>query len=119
MEIRVLRLDNERSLLRKLRARFASVDFIRQDPSDASELEEGVEDLIVIDTVKGIDRVTLFEELEEISPAKALQGSGEIMTLRMLLRLGTIHSVRLIAIPEDYAEDDAFEEICQIIDALM
>ncbi len=117
MEILVFGLENENALLARLRKRFASVGFRKYDVSE--ELENEERKLIVIDTVRGISKVTLVEDLEGISPAKALEGSGTLMTLRILLRIGSIDSVKVIAVPEGYPADAAFDEMSAIIELLI
>jgi hypothetical protein len=117
MEILVFGLANENSLLAKLRKRFPSVGFKKYDLSQ--ELENEDRKLVVIDTVRGISSVTLLDDLQCVSPAKALEGSGTLMTLRILLRIGSIESVKVIAVPEGYSEAAAFEEMSAILEELL
>ncbi|MEW6035105.1 MAG: hypothetical protein AB1529_00690 [Candidatus Micrarchaeota archaeon] len=116
MDILVFGLADEDSMLARLRKRFPDVGFRKFDISQ--ELDEESRRLVVIDTMKGIDRVTLLDDPGRLSPGKALEGSGSMMTLRILLRIGSLDSVKVIAVPEGYPQDDAFSEICAIIESL-
>ncbi len=116
MEILVFGLANEDRLLPRLRKRFPSIGFRKCDL--AQELESEERTLIVIDTLKGLERVTLLDDIGTVAPKKALEGSGVIMTLRILMRLGSIDSARVIGVPEGYPEEEAFEEMCAIISGL-
>ena len=113
MEILVFGLENENAVLSSLRKRFPSVGFKKCDLS--GELEEEGRRLVVIDTLKGLDRVMLVEDVHSISPGRAMDGSGTLMTLRILLKLGALESVRMIAVPDDYPEEDAVEEMSSAI----
>ena len=117
MEILVFGLANEDAILRKLRKRFPSTGFKKCDISH--ELEDEGNGIVALDTIKGIEQVTLIDDLGMLSPHKALGGSGTVMTLRILLRIGSIKSAKVIGVPEDYPVDAAFEEISAIIRALM
>ena len=104
------------SLLSSLRKHFPSIIFRKCDLS--MELENEGRRLIVMDSVKGVDKVTLVDDLHSISPGKAIEGSGTIMTLRILLRIGSLESAKVIAVPADYPEAIAFSEISAIIGEL-
>ncbi|MCI0503501.1 hypothetical protein L0Y65_02205 [Candidatus Micrarchaeota archaeon] len=116
MEILVFGLANEDSLLGRLRKRFPSVGFRKCDL--AQELEGEGRRPVVIDTLKGLERVTLLDDLGTVNPKRALDGSGIIITLRILMRLGSIDSASVIGVPEGYPEDLAYEEMSAIIAAL-
>lgn len=116
MEILVFGLANEDSLLQRLRKRFPSVGFKKCDLTQ--ELENEGRNLIVIDTLKGIERVCLLDDIGSVSPARALDGSGTVMTLRILMRIGSIDSAKIIGVPEKYPEGQAYEEMGAIIEGL-
>ena len=117
MNILILELAEEDLILRTLRKRFPTVGFKKYDVS--MEIEDEGRRLIVIDTVKGITNVTLLEDLHFISPGKALDGSGAIMTLRILKSIGSIDSTKIIAVPVGYPVEDTIREICPIIERLL
>ncbi len=109
MEVLVFGLENEDYILSSLRKSFPSVGFKKYDLS--KDIEEEGRRLVVVDTIRGIDRVLLVDDLHSLNPAKAIDGSGAIMTLRILLSIGSLEAVRLIAVPEGYGAEDALAEI--------
>jgi hypothetical protein len=113
MEILVFGLENENAVLSSLRKRFPSVGFKKCTLSD--DLEQEGRRLVVIDTLRGLDRVTLVDDPNLVSPGRAMDGSGALMTLRILLKLGSLESVRMIAVPDDYPREDVVEEMARII----
>jgi hypothetical protein len=116
MEILVFGLANEDAMLRRLRKRFPYVGFKKCDAKH--EIEDDGNGVTALDTVPGIDKVELLDDLGSLSPQRALCGSGTVMTLRILLRIGSIRSARVIGVPEGYPEEAAFEEISAIIKSL-
>lgn len=116
MEILVFGLSNEDAILSQLRKWFPEIGFRKHDVSD--ELGEDVRRIVAIDTVKGLDQVTLLDDLGAIAPGKALEGSGSLMTLRILIRIGSIDSARVIGVPPDYPVDKSVSEISVIIGEL-
>ncbi|MFN7990692.1 MAG: hypothetical protein U0R44_00890 [Candidatus Micrarchaeia archaeon] len=116
MKILVFGLENENRLLPRLRKRFPHIGFVKHEPS--SELGEDGPEIIAIDTVKGIAEVSLIDDLDSLSPGRSLEGSGMLLTLRILLKIGSIKSVRIIAVPPSIGEGEAFEAICAVIETL-
>jgi hypothetical protein len=116
MEILVFGLEEENRILARLRKRFPSVGFKKYDISE--ELENENRRPLAIDTVKGISRVTLIEDIASFSPGRALEGSGALMTLRILISIGSLDSARVIGVPAGYPAEKAFEEISAIIETL-
>jgi hypothetical protein len=112
MKVLVFGLENENSLLSRLRKKFPAIGFKKQNLKD--DLEQEGRDLVVLDTINGFDQVILVDELSSLSPGR-INASDTLMTLRILLRIGSLDSVRVIAVPPGYPEDVAFDEICAII----
>jgi hypothetical protein len=113
MNVLIFELREEDTVLSRLRKSFPGVGFKKYDLN--MELESEGPKLIVIDTVQGIDHVTLLEDLHFISPGRALKGSGSMITLRILKSIGSIDSALVIAVPAEYPTKDAIEEIIPII----
>ena len=116
MKIIVFGLENGDAILPRLRKRFPSVGFQKYDKS--MELEEEGPDLLALDSVNGMEEVTLIDDLGSLSPGKALAASDALMTLRIMIKIGSLKSVRLIAVPNGTGPDDAFEGICLIVQSL-
>ena len=113
MDVLVFNLRDENLVLSRLRKAFPGIGFKKYDIQ--MELEDEGRRLIVIDTVKGIDRVMMLEDLHLLSPGRALEGSGAMITLRIMKSIGSIDSAKVIAVPENYPTADAIEEIIPII----
>ncbi|KKS36768.1 MAG: hypothetical protein UU98_C0021G0005 [Parcubacteria group bacterium GW2011_GWD2_42_14] len=85
-------------LLPKLRELFPEVTFTILDPNEEWEVEK---DMIIIDTVVGIEEVTVFESLEAFSktPRVTCHDFDAYTNLQFLKKLGTIDSTYIIGIP--------------------
>jgi hypothetical protein len=116
MEILVFGLSAEDSILSQLRNWYPEVGFRKFDVSD--ELGDADRRIIAIDTVQGLSQVTLLDDISSVSPGRALEGSGALITLRILLRIGSIDSARVIGIPPGYPVDKSVTEIAAIIGEL-
>ncbi len=116
MKIIVFSLEDEDALLRRLRERFPQVGFLKYDRS--LDLEAEGPDLLAMGTVHGIDSVSLIDDLDSISPGKALSGSEMLMTLRIMVKIGSLKSVKVLAVPEGCGEAEAFEGLAKAIGAL-
>lgn len=117
MQILVFGLEGEDAILPELRKRFPSVGFKKSDLSH--DLEEEGRALVVIDTVPGLERVELIDDVRTVSPGRAMEGSGALMTLRILVSLGTIDSARMIAVPKGCPPAAAVEGMDSAIRELM
>ncbi len=86
-------------LLPKLRRDFPHVTFLEVDPNE-NFIPEG--DCLIIDSVKGIQDVQLFHNLEDFSVTTSVTPHDYDLGLhlRLLLKLGKIHRVKIIAVPQ-------------------
>jgi hypothetical protein len=116
MEILIFGLQSEDGILSQLRKWYPEIGFRKYDVSD--ELGEEGRRIIAIDTIKGLSEVTLMDDINTVSPGRALDGSGALMTLRILLRIGSIDSARVIGVPPGYPVDRSVAEIAAIIGEL-
>jgi hypothetical protein len=116
MKIIVFGLEREDQLLPMLRRRFPSIGFQKYDRS--IDLEEEGPELVVIDTVAGLEGATLIEDLDSISPSRALSGSEMVMTLRIMVKIGSIKRVRVLAVPPGLPEREAFDGLSALIERL-
>lgn len=92
----------------QLEAAFPSAIFIEMDPLD--EWEHTPDPLIIIDTIKGIDTVSVFDSLEHFQQAPALtMHDFDLLTqLAFLKKLGKLPKLTIIGIPSQLTEDEAF-----------
>ncbi len=117
MEILVFGLADEDRILAGLRKRFPSVGFKKYDISE--ELENENMHPVAIDTVKGLTCVTLLEDVASVRPGLALEGSGALMTLRILKQIGSLKSAKVIGVPPGYPPNQVIEEVSSIIQGLL
>ncbi len=105
-------------LLPKLRKAFKGIEFKEFDTSENLEDEGG--DLIILDTAFGIEKVTLIEDLDSLQMSKtcSMHDFDLPITLRILIKLKAIDSVKIIAIPAGYDEKLAGKEAAEIIGEL-
>ncbi len=116
MRIVVFSLENSEHILRSLRETFPEIGFLEYDRS--LDLEEEGPDLLALGTVKIADSVSLIADLEGISPGKALEGSEMLMTLRIMLKIGSLKSVKVLAVPEGCPEGEAVSALAALIRGL-
>ena len=106
-------------MLPGLRRAFRGVEFKEYDTSE--NLEEEGRDLTILDTAFGIGNVTLIDDLDSLQMSKtcSMHDFDLPITLRILLKLEAIDSVRIIAVPAGYPLNKAIEESKEIIDRLL
>lgn len=88
------------SLIPKLKKFFPRINFIHFDPTE--ELPIGlVKNIIIIDTVIGIEKVMKFDDLNrwKLSPRVTVHDYDLPLSLGILKKLGKIKKVSIIGIP--------------------
>ncbi len=85
-------------ILPELKKRLPKVDF---EIKDSNEEWETLENLIIIDTVLGIDKPTVFDDLENFSapPRVSLHDFDAYTNLKYLQKLGKIKKIKIIGLP--------------------
>ena len=86
-------------LLPLLRKEFPDIGFKEFDAVE--ELEEEGEDIVVLDTVVGIKRVKLFEDIDSFSdsPRFSLHDFDLLSYLKLLKKVKKVRKVRIIGVP--------------------
>lgn len=95
---------------------FPTIAFFLYDPTE--ELPEAVgDDLVLIDSVVGIGRVTVFEGLDEflVSPRVSVHDYDLPVHLTLLLKLGKIKSVKIIGVPAKGKREKVLKELRRVI----
>jgi len=102
-------------LLDKLKRRFSNIKFKEIEPTE--KLEKYGRDLIIIDCVENVDKVVLIEDLESLKLDKlfSMHDFDLGYNLRLLKKVGKIDSVKIIGVPMDMDEEEAFREVEKII----
>ncbi|VVB65951.1 Uncharacterised protein [Candidatus Gugararchaeum adminiculabundum] len=111
-------------LMNGLKRKFPKVEFREFD--SAENLEGEGRDLLILDAAKGIKKVELLgsgnlgKDLEKLENPKAysMHDFDLGITLKLLKKMGEIDSVRIIAVPSDYGEKKALEEVGKMIEGM-
>jgi Ni,Fe-hydrogenase maturation factor len=101
-------------LIDKLRREFPSLELKEFDTVEDLEIEG---ELNIIDTVKGIKKVELIEDLDKIITNKiySMHDFDLGYNLKLLKKLKMIDKVRIFGIPEGMSEKKALLELCKMI----
>jgi len=104
-------------LLIKLKKKFPHVQIEEVDPNENFIPEHGS---IIIDTVKGIDRTTVYDSLEVFEATHSVSPHDYDLGfhLKLLQKLHKILSVRIIGIPQNGYTSKIFKDVCQEITKL-
>jgi Ni,Fe-hydrogenase maturation factor len=96
-------------LVTRLRKKFSSIDFREFDTTE--DLEE--RDLVIIDTVKGIGKVEIIEDIDKIVADKiySMHDFDLGQNLRLMKKMKMIDRVRILGVPFGMGEEDAFEHL--------
>lgn len=106
-------------ILPALQASFKDVIFKEFDA--AENLESEGRHLIILDSVKGIKKAMLIDDLEKIELGKiySMHDFDLSLTLKLLFKIGAIDSVCIIGIPSNYSQRKAIAEAGKIISTLL
>ena len=99
----------------RLAARFPGIEFKEFDPSE--NLEKEGRDLTIIDAAEGIERVTLFTDIDSIKVQKvySLHDFDLGFSLKLLKKLGYLDSVKVFCVPMGMDENLALEQLTSLI----
>jgi Ni,Fe-hydrogenase maturation factor len=102
-------------LLPALRQAFPSIEFKEFDAVE--DLEDEGESLVILDSVHGIEKVKLFDEIDsfEDSPRYSLHDFDLLSYLKLLKKIGSIESVTIIGVPEKGNKKKVMDEISEAI----
>lgn len=98
----------------RLREHFPDTRFITLDPNEEWDIPDP---FIIIDTVVGLSDVHLFQSLNEFStsPTVSLHDFDALFNLRYLAKLGKLKEIRIIGVPSNIKEEEAFSEVASAI----
>ena len=109
-------------ILPELKKCFPQIKFEVKDPNEewgafTVSGPEPLEELIIIDTAVGINKVTVFDGLEqfESAPRVSMHDFDALFNLRYLQKLGCVKKVKIIGIPPTISEDEAKLEVAKIL----
>ena len=99
----------------KLQKIFPEIDFVITDPSENLEPIDG--ELIIIDTVEGIKKVVVIDDLEKLETNKiySLHDFDLSFNLKLLQKIGKLKSVKIFGVPMKINGNEALEQIAELI----
>jgi Ni,Fe-hydrogenase maturation factor len=101
-------------LIDKLRKEFPYIEFKEFDTVEDLDLEK---ELNIIDTVKGIKKVELIEDIDKIVTDKiySMHDFDLGYNLKLWKKMKMIDKVRIFGIPSNMKEKEAMKELCDVI----
>lgn len=101
----------------ELRKKFPEIEFSIIDPNEEWEVPE---ELIIIDTVVGIDTVKVFDDLKKFVPAPniSMHDFDAYANLRFLEKLGKLRKVKIIGVPARINPDSLLKNLVDIINGI-
>jgi Ni,Fe-hydrogenase maturation factor len=99
----------------KLQEIFPEINFVIADPSE--NIKPINEELIIIDTIEDIKKVTLIDDLEKIKIEKiySLHDFDLAFNLKLLQKIGKLKKVKIFGVPIGIEEKIALEQLEKII----
>jgi len=106
------------ALLPALRRRLPEMDF---EELDVEGLEDAGGELVIIDTVEGIERPAVISDVDAIGTRKvySLHDFDLGMRLKLLKKMGMIRSVTIFGVPPGYPRRRALDELTELIRATL
>jgi hypothetical protein len=104
-------------LMDELRARFPKIEFKEFDPNE--NLENEGRSLNIIDTVEGIDRVTLITNIDAIKTSRlySMHDFDLGYSLKLLKKLNYLDSVKIFGVPMKIKKNEALKQLTALISA--
>ncbi len=104
-------------LINKLEKTFPHIDFKELEPTDDMPEERN---LTIIDTIMGIERVTILTDIDKIITEKAvsLHDFDLGFNLKLMKKMGKLESVKIIGVPPEMDEKEVFKEVVKVLKTL-
>ena len=99
----------------ELEKEFPAINFVVQDPNENLKPVRG--ELYIIDTVVGIDKVEVIEDLDQIQLDKIYSAHDFDLgfNLKLLQKIGELKKVVIFGIPEKIDKRDAAKQLAELI----
>jgi Ni,Fe-hydrogenase maturation factor len=96
-------------ILPKLKKYFPKIEFAELDPSENLPSEN----LIIIDTVVGIDAVKIFSSIDFFEGEKnySVHDYDFLFELKLNKKLGKLNDVKILGVPPNLTEQKALEQL--------
>lgn len=101
-------------ILPKLREKFPQINFEHKDSNEEWDIPK---DLIVLDTVLGIEDVIVFNDISKFdsTPRVSMHDFDAITNIRLLVKLGKIKKIKTIGIPSNMKESIVLNKVSDIL----
>jgi Ni,Fe-hydrogenase maturation factor len=99
----------------KLQKLFPEIYFVPADPSENLSPIEG--ELIIIDTVEGIKKVVLIDDIEKLETSKiySLHDFDLAFNLKLLQKIGKLKKVKIFGVPMKGDEEEILEQLTKLV----
>jgi len=106
-------------IMPKLQSLFPQLSFIHLDPTEDLP-EKSMKELILLDTVFGIEEVSLFHNLDcfSRSPRVSLHDFDLPLSLGLSQKLGKIKSIKIIGVPQKGNMKRCIDQIKTILESI-
>lgn len=101
-------------LIPRLQRLYPEISFILKDPNEEWDIPE---ETIIIDTALGLDKVTVFDDLESFTntPNLSMHDFDALTNLRYMKKLGKLKKIKIIGIPPEIDPNKVLEMIGKIL----
>ena len=99
----------------KLEKLFPEIDFVITDPSENLKPIDG--ELIIIDTVEGIKKVILIDDIGKLETSKiySLHDFDLAFNLKLLQKIGKLKRVKIFGVPMDGDEKEILSQLINLL----
>jgi len=97
-------------MIPEFKKKFPEIDFVARDPNEECDIPE---EFIVIDTAEGIDKVTVFDDIDKFAPSPrvTMHDFDVFANLQYLKKLGKLRKIKIIGVPPMIDLNIALEEV--------
>ena len=97
----------------KLEQAFPQINFVELDPNE--NLKPVNKELVIIDTIEGIDEVVLMDDIDKIqtAPLYSMHDFDLGFNLKLLRKIGALERIKIIGVPMEGNEQKTFEQLCR------
>ena len=101
-------------ILPELQKTLPEIEFIIKDPNEEWNVPE---EMVIIDTVVGLDKVTIFDDIDEFvgAPQVSMHDFDALTNLRFLKKLGKLKKIKVIGVPPNITKEIAFDSVKKAI----
>lgn len=104
-------------MMRELQREFPDIRFLEFDPTE----EFPNQSMIILDTVIGIDKVKIIEDIDKIVSEKAysLHDFDLGYNLKLMKKMDKIRDIKIIGVPIGMEKEDALREVSNLLKSVV